>query len=224
MAANICKDDYVDGPISGRGVVPRVIGWLVFRIDDVLRARHRVVEFSDDPRTIFRLQLRACTHEFELSDATSVSVGDRMIDLHLWNEHLPRVEDGSLQFARRMNERLQASLRDLAAYVSNSPDLSDVRVVRANMGFGTSDQSHQLVRISSLYGFEPIADPRFETFGQRLHRFGENVLISLMVYARNGRALRRDTLKRSRVQIFLSRRSLLARYGRGQLPRSKADA
>ncbi len=51
---------------------------------------------------------------------------------------------------------------------------------------------------------------------RRLLRFGENVLISLMVLARNGVALRIDTLARSRVQVFLSRRTLMRRYaGRG---------
>jgi hypothetical protein len=49
--------------------------------------------------------------------------------------------------------------------------------------------------------------------GERLHRFGENILISLIVLAHNPGALRPDTLKRVRVPIYLSRRVLEKKFG-----------
>lgn len=194
----------------------RALGWVIFRIDDVLRARHRVYEFSRHAQVIFRIQVRRCEHEIVLSDATRAFAGDPFIDLHLWNEHLPLLSDGSLRFARRMNECLHKSLCELAAHLSATRELEDVDIIRANMGFGTKAQTLQLTRISNWFGFETIADLRCLSRRQRLHRFGENVLISLMVLARNGAALRRDSLARSRVQVFLSRRALLDRYGDGQ--------
>jgi hypothetical protein len=60
----------------------------------------------------------------------------------------------------------------------------------------------------AYYGFETIAEPGRLRFGQRLHRFGENILISLIVLAHNSGALRPDTLARVRVPIYLSRRAL----------------
>jgi len=48
---------------------------------------------------------------------------------------------------------------------------------------------------------------------RRLHRFGENILISLIVLAHNPGALRADTLKRARVPIYLSRRILEKEFG-----------
>lgn len=206
----------VKAPIAGAGMFSRALGRVIFGIDDVLRARHHVFEFSQESRTIFRMQVRACEHDVTMSDATRAFVGDRMIDLHLWNEHLPLLKDGSLRFARRMNECLHVSLGELATYVAASSELDDIEVIRANMGFGTLAQTRQLLRISSRYGFEPIGDPRRPTRLQLFHRFGENVLISLMVLARNDIALRRDSLARSRVQVFLSRRALLDRYLGGQ--------
>jgi hypothetical protein len=47
----------------------------------------------------------------------------------------------------------------------------------------------------------------------RLHRFGENVLISLIVFAQNAGTLRPDTLRRVRVPIYLSRRTLDGKFG-----------
>jgi len=56
-------------------------------------------------------------------------------------------------------------------------------------------------------------DEEPERLGERLHRFGDNILISLMVLAQNSVALRADTLRRVRVPIYLSRRGLAARFG-----------
>ncbi len=168
------------------------------------------------------MQLRPFDQAVVLADATRTFAGDAIVDLHLWNEQLPLLADGSLRFARRMNECLAISLRELAIHVAATRALDGVDVIRANMGFGTAAQVAQLVRISGLYGFEPIPDPRQPLARQRLHRLGENILISLMVLARNGLALRRDTLGRSRVQVFMSRQTLLARYGDEQ-PRIAAD-
>ena len=88
-----------------------------------------------------------------LSDATRAFVGDEIVDLHFWNEHLPLLTDDSLRFARRMNERLHASLGELAAYFTASPQLNGIDVIRANMGFGTrgtdpaADTNFKLVRV-----------------------------------------------------------------------------
>jgi hypothetical protein len=50
---------------------------------------------------------------------------------------------------------------------------------------------------------------------QYARRVGENLFISLMVLAHNGPALRRDTLRRDRIHVFLSRQMLERRYGSG---------
>ena len=63
------------------------------------------------------------------------------------------------------------------------------------------------------YGFEAIAEPRRLSIGERLHRFGENILISLIILAHNPGALRSDTLKRVRLPIYLSRRILEREFG-----------
>jgi len=49
--------------------------------------------------------------------------------------------------------------------------------------------------------------------GERLHRFGENILISLILLAHNPGALHFGTLKRVRVPIYMSRRVLERKFG-----------
>jgi hypothetical protein len=51
--------------------------------------------------------------------------------------------------------------------------------------------------------------------GERARRFGENILTSLIVLMRNSASLRRDTLRRGRTRVFMSRRTLEQRYGSG---------
>jgi hypothetical protein len=69
-----------------------------------------------------------------------------------------------------------------------------------------------VVRLMSRYGFKPAGSPPLGTM-QYARRVGENLLISLIVSAHNGPALRRDTLRRDRIHLFLSRRLLERRYG-----------
>lgn len=107
-----------------------------------------------------------------------------------------------------MGHCLETSLYELAAWLSSRPDLADI----ACAAFGTIMQSDQIVRISQRYGFENAAQITPSMF-ENLHRFGENLLISLMVLARNALALRGDSLRRCRVLLLMSRERLLVRYG-----------
>jgi hypothetical protein len=56
---------------------------------------------------------------------------------------------------RRVNRCFESSLRELTHFLSERPDLADVRLVRAEMSFGTTGQSAQLERIMGHYGFGP---------------------------------------------------------------------
>ena len=86
-------------------------------------------------------------------------------------------------------------------------------MICADVPSGTRTQSDQLARIMARFGFEAIAHPERLPAAERLHRFGENVLISLIVFAQNAGTLRRDTLRRVRVPIYLSRRTLDGKFG-----------
>jgi hypothetical protein len=79
----------------------------------------------------------------------------------------------------------------------------------------TATRTHrdQLARIMARFGFEAIVHPEHLPIAERVHRLGENMLISLIVFAQNARTLRRDTLTRVRLPIYLSRRTLDEKFG-----------
>jgi len=115
-------------------------------------------------------------------------------------------EDGpTIGWARRMQRAIAISLQHLARYLATRRDLDDIALICADVPSATKAQSGQLARIMANYGFETAVEAEALPPGERLHRFGENILISLIVLAHNAGALRADTLARVRVPIYLSR-------------------
>jgi YkoP domain len=194
--------------------------WLVEALsafDDWQRQRQAVFEYSHNPTCIFRLDITRAPRALTLRDGTILRAGDRVARLHFWNEQIPAIpEDGAtIAWARRMKQAIAVSLRELAGYLAMRPDLADVAVICGSVPSGTKSQSGQVARIMGYYGFETIADTEPLSLGQRLHRFGENILISMIVLAHNAAALRSDTLARVRVPIFVSRRALEQEFASG---------
>jgi hypothetical protein len=83
------------------------------------------------------------------------------------------------------------------------------------MEFAGRERNDQMVRLIRRYGFEFVAPATTVTMGERARRLVENIFISLIVLARNQAALRRDTLRRGRTRVFMSRKVLEQRYGGG---------
>jgi hypothetical protein len=187
---------------------------LIFSLDLRLRRRLQVFEYCRNPDCIFRIRIVMLTRMVVLSDGTLLQPGERLIELHLWNEQIPVMprQGASLSWARQMHDCVDISLRELRRYLASEASLGDVRAVRGNMSFGTREQASQLKRLSARFGFEEVPDPRYDTLLGRLHLFGENILVTLLVLAQNAGALRRDSLLRARTQVFLSRAALENRY------------
>jgi hypothetical protein len=65
------------------------------------------------------------------------------------------------------------------------------------------------------YGVKTVARRTHLPLRERIHRVGENILVSLLVFAHNAAALRPDSLSRVRLPIVISRRTLGERFGTG---------
>jgi hypothetical protein len=190
---------------------------LIFGLDRVLRRWQSVVEFTHDPACILRIRVGRLDRDFVLADGTAGRAGERFIDLHLWNEQVPAMpkEGASIAWARQMSLCFQHSLRQLARYLASRSDLDDISLLRCTMEFAGRERDDQMVRLIGRYGFELVPSATTVTLGERARRLGENIFISLIVLARNRGALRRDTLRRGRTRVFMSRKVLEQRYGGG---------
>ena len=81
--------------------------------------------------------------------------------------------------------------------------------------------SGKLARIVARYSFEAISEDERLPIGEHIHRFGEDILISLIMFARHDRTVRLASLRRTRVPIFVSRRALEERLGSAAEPVSE---
>jgi hypothetical protein len=186
-------------------------------LDERLRRQQAVFEYTHNPACVFRLDICRTIEPVALCDGTCIRPGDRMARLHFWNEHIPAIprSGATIGWARQLNRGIAASLRELVEFLATRPELADVTAVYAEVSSGANAKSDQIARIMSHYGFEAKPAPTHLPFNERLHRFGENILISLLVLAHNPRALHFDTLARVRVPIYLPRQRLEKEFGRG---------
>ena len=189
---------------------------LIFALDKLLRQRYGVLEYSSHPSCIFRIEICPSRRNLTLRDGTRVSAGDRIARLHYWNEQMPatRLYTSQMVWAREFHRRIAISLIELARYLRAQSDLADVSVVCGDVASAASEQSRQIAHIMRRYGFEAILVPEPLLLRERLIRLGENILISLILLAQNADALRVDTLRRTRVPIYISRQTLEQKFGR----------
>lgn len=188
---------------------------IIFALDIWLRRRQAVVEYSSHPSCVFRLGVAHARRTLTLRDGTRLRTGERMIELHFWNEHIPPVPQNgaTIRWARQMQKGISTSLGELARYLSLRPDLRDISVICGDVPSATRAQWQQIEYIMGYYGFETVMESESLAPWERIHRLGENILISLRIFAQNAAALRVDTLMRVRVAIYLSRRDLERRFG-----------
>ena len=190
---------------------------IIFSFDRSLRRWQSVVEFTSDPSCILRIRVGRLDRDIVLADGTSGHAGERFVDLHLWNEQVPAMpsEGASIAWARHMHVCFRQSLAQLARYLAERPDLNDISVVRCTLMFAGPERDGRMARLLARYGFERVPADNPLGLGERARRFAENILISLIVLARNAASLRRDTLRRGRTRVFMSRRLLERRYAGG---------
>jgi hypothetical protein len=192
---------------------PNWLGSSVFRLDDWLRKFQHVYEYSDHPACLFRIQRAKAAADVKLADGVRVRKGDPILNLHLWNEHMPRLDPGGMDFkwARLIGREIAASLERLAAHMAENLSYDDIVALRAEMRFGTAEQNVRIVRLSTRYGFESVRMSDDERYGA-VRELGENALVLMLVLAANPGAARFCGLKHDCALIYMSRANLDRHY------------
>ncbi len=191
----------------------RLLRWAILAVDRLLRRWYGVREFTDDPACLLRIAPGAAPTTVRLADGIGLAQGDPMLDLHLWNEQLPRYHGGrfGLAWAIQFRAAFERSLRLLAAEMATDPALVHVRALRAETTFVTRGRGPKLARIAFHYGFSA---PRMPSIGPGRPRrdLGGDLLVFGLTLACNPLSLRGKTLRRDRYGLWISRQQLLALY------------
>ena len=188
---------------------------LVRGFDALLAQYYGIREFTDDPDCIMRIALARAEREIVLSDGTTVRADDAVIDLHWWNERLPRIppQGPDAAWATSMRRHIVLSLRSLARHMSNNPELDPIRALRAEIVFGTRVGRPQLVRFARHFGFDLVERRTNPGLGGQLHLAGDSILLWGLIWAYNPRGLKHKPLLRERSEVWISRTAFLGRTG-----------
>lgn len=193
----------------------------VLGFDRLLQRWHGVFEYSSDPLCVLRIQPDIADHSIVLSDRTVVSVGDRILTAHLWNEHVPRMAPGgpTIGWGRRLAYGLEYSLHLLSEYLSRHPEFAGVAAIQVKLMVASQRNTGQLTRIMCHCGFEPMPANPGLSWTERIRQYLDAGLGLLLCIAVNRPAARVEVLRRIRSQMMMSRRLLDQRAARAAAAR-----
>ncbi len=186
--------------------------WLVRQIDRILTRVYGLVEFWDDPRSLFRLRMTRARHPVPLP-GRSIPKGAAILELHFWNEHFPLIPAGGpdLAWALRIQRMLMASLRRLAGEIRTNPQYAQVQAITGMTIFISREGGNGAAALFERLGFSVLP------YAGRLGRFGmrlENLWNWLLMAAYNPKSLEnRRLLELNRLELWMPVDVLLLRHG-----------
>jgi YkoP domain len=185
---------------------------LIRHFDRFLRRTLRVFEFCDDPECLWRVRVTRVAHPLYLPDG-QVPSGATVVELHLWNEHVPRLPPAGpdLGWAVQSQRRLVASLRTLARQMRRDPRLADVKAVCGITVLFFPGEGSGGEKLFKHLGFTlyPCHNP-LGRFGE----FFENLYTWCIMWTFNAVSLRQRRLRRlRRSEFWMLTDQFLRRYG-----------
>lgn len=192
----------------------RVLRQIIGGIDAHLRRSLGVVEFEQGSDAVVRISVDLAKREIVLSDGVRLRPDDRVIELHLWNEHLLTLPQAgaTLQWAAATRRLVLHSLGRLAEHVQATPDLRDVKALRIRPAFAGRKLGRNLGWIVAQHGFESVERAGPEIRSSRAHRWLDSLWVWLLTWTYNPRSLRGRRFSRTRLDYWISRERFIALY------------
>jgi hypothetical protein len=183
----------------------------ISRFDAVLQRAQGVYEFSQRADCILRVAPGRARRAMVLEDGTALAVGDPVLQLHLWNEHIARIPRGGagLAWAREFRRQFRVSFAALAHHVAHDSRCRELRAVWGRCAFIPGEERAQLAHLARPFGLELLDEPEPDRL-QAFHDFWENVYIIGLILCFNPAAALDDVLRRNRYQLWISRDRLIA--------------
>ncbi len=184
---------------------------LIPKIDVSLRRRQGIFEFCEDSECIFRLSVTTAAQTPAVMN-TGLPAEARIIEMHFWNENMPKLPDNGpdLAYAKRLRRATVSSLREIAAYIQQ-PDKQDIKMLIGVTFLFHPGGATGAERFITGLGFSSLP---YDAYMNRVHRFWENIYLALIMWTYNKATLRaRQVFSMPRTLIWMTRDELLDRYG-----------
>jgi hypothetical protein len=187
---------------------------VIRHFDALLRRVYGVYEFCDDVNCVLRLQVTQTSRALCVP-GQEVRVGEPVLLLHLWNEHIPSMPSGGpdLSWAAQMRRLFLHSLRDVAVQMTSDPLLARVCAVGGDTVLLSPDTDSGGRRFLERLGFTIL--PYRSALG-RFGEFWENFYTWWLMWTYNVTSLRHKRLFHlHRAEFWMLADEFLNRYGPG---------
>jgi hypothetical protein len=188
---------------------------LIRSLDQLLRSLTGVFEYWDDPDCMFRARLARAPRPLRVPGGT-VPEGAKVLELHFWNEHMPRIppEGTTFSLAARGYRMLIQSLREVGRQIPVEPRYAGVQAVGGATVLVVAGGTSSAEKLFERLGF------RLTPYRSPLGRFGEfweNLYTWALMWAYNQVSLKgRHLLQLERTEVWMSIEDFLERYGTRQ--------
>jgi hypothetical protein len=185
---------------------------LIGSLDAALRQAQGVFEFCDDKECLFRLQLTRSRRDLLLCQG-ALPKGSAVLELHLWNEHIPALPPAGpdLVWASRTRRLFVNSLHAVGQQIGIDSRLANVQAVGGVSVLLSAGDRFSGDRMIHRLGFEVLP------YHNRLGRFGEfweNLYSWGLMWAFTPVSLNhRQLLRLRRVEFWMSAGEFQLRYG-----------
>jgi hypothetical protein len=185
----------------------------VRRLDAWIRRLQGFIEFSTSPTCMLRVVVIRAEREMRLSDGAVIQPGDAVIDIHFWNERLPKTSAGQgLGWGGRFGRQLRRSFVDLAAAIDADPRLAGAVAVRGRLAFAGARNRDEMRRFGQWFGFEGAEQTGSLPLRRRLHDAAEDIWLLALTWTFNPGCLPTRQMVRRREDLWISKAKLLERY------------
>jgi hypothetical protein len=200
--------------------VVRILRGMVCRLDCHLRRAFRIREFSLDRNCILRLAKVRWKRPVELQDVMQIAGGDWIGDLHLWNEHVPRILGSrtSLSTGARFRTTMMSSITSLAVYAAIEPGMREVVAFHARVS-GADPSRRNWQSLAKRFGYTVLMSK--PSFAGRVHDYFAFLLMRGLTWVFNPQRRLVCVTNAVRFDIWISRKELLRRFAPESVVRSQ---
>jgi hypothetical protein len=182
-------------------------------LDAWMRRQQGMLELNTSPTCMLRVVMIRAENEMRLSDGAIIGRGDRIIDLHFWNERMPKTSAGQgLGFGGRFGRQLRRSFVDLAGAIDTDPRLAGAVAVRARLAFAAARNRDEMHRFGHWFGFEGAEETGPLSLRRRLHDAAEDIWLLILTWTFNPGCLPTRQTVRRREDLWISKAKLIERY------------
>jgi hypothetical protein len=185
----------------------------VRRLDALIRRHEGFIEFSNSPTCMLRVVVKRADSEIQLSDGSVIHPGEKIIDIHFWNERLPQASAcQGLGWGGRFGRALMRSFVDLALAIDVDPRLKDAVAVRGRLAFAGARNPDEMHRFGGWFGFEGADSTGPLPLKRRIHDAAEDLWLLALTWTFNPGSLSTRQMIRRRDDLWISKAKLVARY------------